>query len=59
MERPYKVFGYPYIPIIAILGLMGLFVATLIQSFVPSMIGLGVLLVAFIVYQFILKKNKA
>jgi APA family basic amino acid/polyamine antiporter len=38
---------------------MGLFVATLIQSFVPSMIGLGVLLVAFIVYQFILKKNKA
>ena len=59
LERPYQVFGYPYVPIIAIIGLVGLFVATLISSFIPSMIGLGVLLVAFIIYQFIIKKNKA
>ncbi|HCZ23360.1 MAG TPA: amino acid permease [Acholeplasmataceae bacterium] len=59
LERPYQVFGSPYVPIIAIIGLVGLFVATLISSFIPSMIGLGVLLVAFIIYQFIIKKNKA
>lgn len=59
LERPYRVFGYPYIPIIAIIGLVGLFVATLISSFIPSMIGLGVLLFAFLIYQLIMKRNKA
>jgi APA family basic amino acid/polyamine antiporter len=59
LERPYRVFGYPYIPIIAIIGLAGLFVATLISSFIPSMIGLGVLLFAFLIYQLIMKRNGA
>lgn len=57
MERPYRVPGYPVIPIIAILGLVGLLVTTLIQSLIPSLIGFGVLVIGFIMYQFIIKKK--
>ena len=57
IERPYRVPGYPVIPIIAILGLVGLLVATLIQSLIPSLIGFGVLIFGFISYQLIIKKR--
>ena len=40
MDRPYKTWGYPYVPIIAIIGMVGLFIATLIEDLVPSLIGL-------------------
>jgi APA family basic amino acid/polyamine antiporter len=58
MERPYKVFGYPFVPAIAILGMIGLFVATLIQSLVPSLIGLGVLVIGYLIYRYLVE-NKA
>ena len=55
--RPYKVWGYPYVPAIAIIGMVGLFVATLVEDLVPSLIGLGVLAVAYLVYTFIIEKK--
>jgi basic amino acid/polyamine antiporter, APA family len=58
LERPYKVWGYPYVPIIAIVGLMGLLVATLIESLVPSLIGFGVLVLGYILYHlFMIRKE--
>jgi APA family basic amino acid/polyamine antiporter len=57
MDRPYRVFGYPVVPVIAIIGMIGLFVATLIQSLVPSLIGLGVLVVGYLIYHFIVEKK--
>lgn len=57
LERPYRVPGYPVIPVIAILGLVGLLISTLIQSLVPSLIGFGVLVVGYLLYQFDIKKK--
>lgn len=48
----YQVFGYPYIPAIAIFGMLLLLIATLIESFIPSMIGVGVLIVGYVVIHF-------
>jgi APA family basic amino acid/polyamine antiporter len=59
LKRPYKVWGYPYVPAIAILGMIMLLVATLIQSLVPSLIGLSVLVFGYLIYPIIFKKNKA
>jgi APA family basic amino acid/polyamine antiporter len=55
--RPYKVWGYPYVPAIAIVGMVGLFIATLVEDLVPSLIGLGVLAVAYLVYTFVIEKK--
>lgn len=57
LNRPYKTWGYPYVPIIAIVGMIGLFVATILEDFIPSLIGLGVLGVAFVFYTFIIEKR--
>jgi basic amino acid/polyamine antiporter, APA family len=57
LERPYHVWGYPYVPIIAIIGMVSLLVATLIESFVPSMIGFGVLIVGFVLYQVFMREK--
>lgn len=57
MDRPYKTWGYPYVPIIAIIGMVGLFIATLIEDLVPSLIGLGVLLLAYLFYTFVIEKK--
>jgi len=46
-ERPYKVMGYPYVPAIAISGMVLLLVSTLIESPLPSMIGIGVLVLGY------------
>ncbi len=52
----YQVWGYPVIPIIAVAGMLLLLTATLIQSFIPSIIGLSVLVVGYIVIYFTQKK---
>jgi basic amino acid/polyamine antiporter, APA family len=57
LDRPYKVWGYPYVPIIAIIGMLSLLVATLIESFVPSMIGFGVLIAGYVLYQVFMKEK--
>jgi len=57
LDRPYKVWGYPYVPIIAIIGMLSLLVATLIESFIPSMIGFGVLIAGYVLYQVFMKEK--
>ncbi|MCD4826727.1 MAG: amino acid permease [Acholeplasmataceae bacterium] len=57
LNRPYKTWGYPYVPILAIVGMIGLFVATIIEDFIPSLIGLGVLGLAFVFYTFVIEKR--
>jgi APA family basic amino acid/polyamine antiporter len=56
-ERPYKVWGYPYVPGIAIFGMILLMVATFIEEPVNSAIGIGVLIIGYFLYHFIDKKN--
>ena len=57
--RAYKVWGYPVVPIVAILGMVMLLVATLIESLVPSLIGVGVLVIGYFVYPFVFKKEES
>jgi basic amino acid/polyamine antiporter, APA family len=54
-ERPYKVWGYPFVPAIAIFGMIMLFIATLVEALLPSLIGVGVLVVGYFIYPFIFK----
>ena len=44
-ERPYRVWGYPYVPILAIFGMLILLLVTFINSFEASMLGIFVLLI--------------
>ena len=55
MERPYKVYGYPVVPIIAIIGMVLLMIATLIESLIPSLIGMLVLIVGYVLYDKVIK----
>jgi APA family basic amino acid/polyamine antiporter len=59
LPRPYRVWGYPVIPAIAIAGMLLLLVTTIINSFVPSMIGLGVFVAGFIIYPFVFPSERA
>ena len=59
IERPYKVWGYPYVPIVAIIGMILLIISTVIENTVQSLIGLGVLVLGYFIYQFIFKEKKA
>jgi APA family basic amino acid/polyamine antiporter len=55
----YQVWGYPVVPGLAILGLVMLLVATLVESLVPSLIGLGVLILGYMIFTWIeLRKKK-
>jgi APA family basic amino acid/polyamine antiporter len=45
VERPYKVWGYPFVPAIAILGMAVLLGVTFFNSFAASMIGVFVILI--------------
>ena len=55
----YQVWGYPVVPGLAILGLVMLLVATLVESLVPSLIGLGVLILGYMMFTWIeLRKKK-
>jgi APA family basic amino acid/polyamine antiporter len=55
-ERPYRVWGYPVVPAIAILGMVILIYYTFENSFIPSLIGLGVLTLGWFVYPIIFKQ---
>lgn len=57
-NRPYKVIGYPIVPAIAILGMVLLIVSTLVESLIPSLIGLGVLVAGYFLYDFFIKVRK-
>jgi len=59
IPRPYRVYGYPFVPALAIVGMLILLVTTIINSLIPSLIGIGILLVGFIVYPFIFPKERA
>ncbi|MFU8792896.1 MAG: APC family permease [Acholeplasmataceae bacterium] len=54
--RAYKVWGYPAVPILAIAGMVMLLISTLIESLVPSLIGVGVLVIGYVI-TFIIKKE--
>ncbi len=43
----YQVFGYPTVPLIAIFGMILLLISTLIESFIPSLIGVLVLFIGY------------
>jgi len=58
LERPYKVWGYPIVPMVAIIGMVLLIVATTIEDFEQSMIGFSVLIVGYFIYQFSFKHKK-
>ena len=54
--RPYRVWGYPYVPRIAILGMLILLVVTFINSFEASMLGVFVILIGNGVYDVFMEK---
>jgi APA family basic amino acid/polyamine antiporter len=57
-NRPYKVIGYPIVPAVAILGMVLLIVSTLVESLIPSLIGLGVLVAGYFLYDLFIKVRK-
>lgn len=59
LKRPYKVIGYPVVPALAIFGMLLLIVSTLVESLVPSLIGFGVLIAGYFLYDIFLKVRKA
>ena len=56
-DRPYRVPFYPFIPVIAIVGMVGLMISTLISSLIPSLIGIGVLISGYFVYDIVFKRK--
>ena len=55
-ERPYRVWGYPYVPRLAILGMLILLVVTFINSFEASMLGVFVILIGNGFYDVFMEK---
>jgi basic amino acid/polyamine antiporter, APA family len=58
LERPYKVFGYPYVPAIAIFSMIALLVSSFREYPVNSLIGLGVIVFSYFLYDFIERRTK-
>ena len=56
-KRTYRVWGYPYVPALAIAGMVILLVVTLINSFEPTILGLFVLLIGNGVYDVFMDKK--
>jgi basic amino acid/polyamine antiporter, APA family len=50
LRRPYRVPGYPWVPLVFVIAAAGLTVNTIAGDFVHSMIGIGVVLVGLPVY---------
>jgi hypothetical protein len=50
VDRPYKVWGYPYVPALAIAGMLILLVVTLMNNLTVSLLGLFVILIGNGVY---------
>ncbi|MFC1555941.1 APC family permease [candidate division KSB1 bacterium] len=57
LQRPYKTWGYPYIPIVFIISLLWILINTLIQRPIESFAGLGLTLLGIPVYYY--WRNKA
>jgi APA family basic amino acid/polyamine antiporter len=56
-ERPYRVWGFPYVPRLAILGMLILLVVTMINSFQASMVGVFVILIGNGFYDVFMDKS--
>lgn len=56
--RPYKVFGYPFVPAIAVIFFATIFIITIIQNTRDSLIGLFLVLIGIPFYLFWRKKSK-
>lgn len=52
----YQTWGYPVVPILAIIGMVLLFIATLIESLVPSLIGVAVLIIGYFLIPLFIKE---
>ena len=59
VKRDYQVLGYPYVPVIAILGMLLFMIAAFIEQPIQSSIGIGVLVVGYFIYNLIIKEKKA
>jgi basic amino acid/polyamine antiporter, APA family len=57
LERPYQVLGYPYVPAIAILGMLLLLVAVFIESPINSLIGVFVLILGYFIFDRVFKNK--
>ncbi len=53
LPRPYKVWGYPVVPALTIVLLVGVLVATFAQNTTPSLIGTGIILGSLPLYYLI------
>jgi len=49
-ERPYRVWGFPYVPSLAIVGMLILLVVTVINSFVASLASILIILIGNVFY---------
>ena len=58
MERPYKTFGYPFVPFIFILVVIWLLVSTLISNPVNSLVGIGLIALGLPVYYYLMRNNQ-
>jgi len=58
LPRPYKTWGYPVVPILFILSLLGIFITMLIEKQAESLAGLGITLLGLPVYYYWNKKRK-
>lgn len=57
-ERPYRVWGFPYVPRLAILGMLILLVVTMINSLQASMVGIFVILIGNGFYDVFMDKDR-
>lgn len=57
LPRPYKTWGYPFVPLFFILALSGILINTLINRPVESLAGLGITLLGIPVYYYWKRKN--
>ena len=58
MERPYKVWAYPFMVILICVIMVGLMVNTFMEDPITSLIGLLVPLVGLALHEFVIKKNQ-
>ena len=56
-ERPYRVWGFPYVPSLAIVGMLILLIVTMLNSFVASMVGIFVILIGNGFYDVFMDKS--
>ena len=58
MERPYRAFGYPIVPILFLIVATWLLVTTLVNSPTQSFIGIGLILLGLPIYFYLAKGQK-